>query len=96
VVTIGAWYHVSSSFVQGSSVWIRDLTEEGIEPNPGHQCARCSVALDGIVFLRDDQLFCSELCWMEHLQQQPDPTLPRTTRSSRKRNTPASSRETSP
>jgi hypothetical protein len=25
-VTIGAWYHVSSSFVQGSSVWIRDLT----------------------------------------------------------------------
>jgi hypothetical protein len=96
-VTIGAWYHVSSSFVQGSSatVWIRDLTEEGIEPNPGHTCAYCSAELvNGVI--RGGLLFCSDQHWMEHLQQQPDPTLPRSTRSSSKRGTPSSTRENSP
>jgi hypothetical protein len=93
-----AWDHLFSSFVQGSSatVWIRDLTEEGIEPNPGHlTCAYCSTEIvDGVI--RGGLPYCSDQHWMEHLQQQPEPTLSCTTRSSRKRGSPSSSRETSP
>jgi hypothetical protein len=63
--------HLCSSFGQGSSatVWIRDLTEEGIEPNAGRQCALMTCLADlttGV--LRDGEIFCSEEHWYEWLE----------------------------
>jgi hypothetical protein len=52
------------------SGWIRDLTTEGIEPNPGHECARCLKPIKTGV-LRDGEIFCSDQEWMEWMESGP-------------------------